>query len=136
MRRDGLPLLLLALVTVTSLAACEDADPVSPPRNRAPVIHSLTVYPAEITPLDSVTVSCTASDPDGDTLVYDWITDGRLTISGAFPGDHSLYNTFENSRVFYPNAVREPVDTPWVQSIARDRRGRSTGAVVRFIVHQ
>jgi len=75
-------------------------------------------------------------DPDGDRLVYDWITDGRLRIRDARPGDHSLYNTQANSMVFYPDFVTSPPDTPWVQCFARDGRGMSDNRIVTFIVRE
>lgn len=99
------------------------------------VISSLTAFPRIIGPADSVTVTCIASDPDGDTLVYDWISDGRTSIQGTFDWQHSLYNTFENFRVVYPKNINNiPVDTLWVQCFARDRKGMSDNEIVLFIL--
>ncbi|MBI5661450.1 MAG: hypothetical protein HZC46_04810, partial [Ignavibacterium album] len=76
---------------------------------------------------------CNATDPDGDTLVYDWITDARLRINGANPpDDRSLFNTFENSRIFYPTTLA--IDTVWVQCFARDRKGKSDAKLIIFNV--
>jgi hypothetical protein len=50
--------------------------------NSAPVITSLTSV-TELPPEDSCTVSCVASDADGDTLTYTWsATDGTITGTG------------------------------------------------------
>jgi hypothetical protein len=66
-------------------------------------------------------VVCQASDPDGELLVYDWITDARLAIRGVPPGNNSLYGTLESYRVFYQGSV--PADSGFVQVVARDQRG-------------
>ena len=115
-----------------ALGAC--ADPATPPQNRGPVIFSLVAFPEVASASDSILVACQAMDPDCDTLVYDWITDGRLRIKGAREGEHWLYNTHESFRVFYPGAILAPVDTVWVQCFARDRRGMSEAQVVNVVV--
>ena len=119
-------LLYIAVMILSLRFGCKD-NPVKPdkPENRSPVIFSVTVFPEIIGPSDSAIVICNAMDPNADTLVYDWITDGRLNIKGAASFDpHELYNTYENSRVVYPSQyVNVPLDTPWVQCFARDRKG-------------
>jgi len=50
--------------------------------NNPPVIASLTPSPAAVTPGGSSTITCAASDPDGDTLTYAWTATGG-TISGT-----------------------------------------------------
>jgi len=52
--------------------------------NRRPVIASLEAEADWIAPLDSLQVSCNASDPDGDELSYDWSTTGG-NITGTGP---------------------------------------------------
>jgi len=111
---------------------CDD-NPVNP-ENQHPVILSLTVFPEIIGPQDSVIVVCNAYDPDGDTLVYDWITDGRLKIKGAPDFDLFLYHTYENSRIFYPRNSVVPPDTLWVKCFVRDVKGGQVGSLVTFIV--
>lgn len=128
---------LLFIIIFTSFLSlffsCDDNPVDSKPENRRPVILSLTVFPEVIGPSDSAIVVCNAFDPDGDTLVYDWITDARLKIKGALPpGDTRLFNTFENSRIFYP--TQQAIDTVWVQCFARDRKGKSDAELVLFIV--
>ncbi|MCU7494017.1 MAG: hypothetical protein HF314_02755 [Ignavibacteria bacterium] len=126
--------IILIFVMLLNLSC---SDPVKPekPENHRPQISSVTVVPKVVSPSDSVVITCYASDPDKDTLVYDWITDGRLHIKGTSDREHSLYNTFENSHVFYPNNWRNvDLDTPWVQCFARDRRGMSDAVLVQFIM--
>lgn len=127
---------VVALVLVTSALACGDGGHPVAPENRRPVVLSLSAFPADIGMSDSALITCEATDPDGDTLVYDWITDGRLSIQGASPGGSSLYNTSGHTRVVYPARITAPVETVWVQCFARDRRGKSDNGVVLFLVRQ
>lgn len=50
--------------------------------NRTPTINSLAASANWTTPSGSIQVTCTASDPDGDELSYEWTTTGG-NISGA-----------------------------------------------------
>ena len=50
--------------------------------NRLPIITSLEAEAEWIAPLGSLQMMCTASDPDGDALSYEWITTGG-DISGT-----------------------------------------------------
>jgi hypothetical protein len=50
--------------------------------NRLPIITSLEAEAEWIAPSGSVQMTCTASDPDGDKLSYEWITTGG-DISGT-----------------------------------------------------
>jgi len=66
--------------------------------NRSPTIGSLVADSAWTTPSGSLQVMCTASDPDGDVLSYEWIATGGY-ISGAgevvdwtAPQDVGIYN--------------------------------------------
>lgn len=124
----------LIIMLVLMSISCSDDNPVdNKPENHRPVILSLTVFPNIIGPSDSAIVICNATDPDGDTLVYDWITDARLRINGANPPDDTrLFNTFENSRIFYPTTLA--IDTVWVQCFARDRKGKSDTKLIIFNV--
>jgi hypothetical protein len=123
----------ILLITVILLNINCDDNPVdNKQENRNPVMFSLTVFPDFIGPSDSAIVICNAMDPDGDTLVYDWITDARLKIKGARPGDFRLYHTYDNSRIFYPTDLA--TDTVWVQCITRDVKGGSAGKLIIFII--
>ena len=50
--------------------------------NRLPIITSLEADAEWIAPSSSLQMTCTASDPDGDALSYEWITTGG-GISGT-----------------------------------------------------
>jgi hypothetical protein len=103
--------------------------------NRKPVIFSVTVFPDIVKPGDSLIVVCNAYDPDGDTLVYDWITDARVKIKGTNSEQDWLYNTYENFQVLYPNNLNNiPVDTLWVQCFARDGKGESDNKLIFFLL--
>ena len=125
--------LLIIAITFLIIFGCED-DPVKPENNQ-PIIKSLTAFPDVVGVQDSVIIICNAYDPDGDTVVYDWITDGRVKIKGSRAYEHFLYHTYENSRIVYPTQyVNLPVDTLWVQCMVRDVKGGSVGSIVRFVV--
>lgn len=116
-----------------NIIGCNDNPVDGKSENRSPVILSLTVFPEVVKPNDSLIVICNAMDPDGDTLVYDWITDGRLRIKGT--NNSRLYHTTENSRVFYPKGnINIPIDTLWVQCFTRDVKGGADAKIVLIIV--
>ncbi|MBN2424281.1 MAG: hypothetical protein JXR46_08755 [Calditrichaceae bacterium] len=124
---------LITLTFLIFLLSCSEKNPVNP-QNQSPEILSLEVFPKTIGPSDSVIIICNAIEPDGDTLFYDWITDGLVRIKGT--NFSRLYNTLENTRIFYPKqgAVNLPVDTLWVQCFVRDGRGESDNRMISFIV--
>ena len=64
--------------------ATEDVDVVVElPPNHAPEIASLTADPADVSPGQDSTLTCTASDPDGNELTYAWTaTGGEIDGSG------------------------------------------------------
>jgi hypothetical protein len=128
-------IILLLSVSLILINIFCSSNPVEINGNQKPVIFSLTVFPDTIGPADSAIVICNAMDPDGDTLVYDWITDSRLRIKGVIPfWETRLFNTFENSRIFYPNQDIFPFDTVWVQCFARDRKGKSDAQLIIFAI--
>jgi hypothetical protein len=78
--------LFLGILTAIAMALlCPGCGEESKgPVNRAPEITSLTAAPDKIEPLESSTLSCSANDPDGDVLVYEWTAEfGSLSGSGA-----------------------------------------------------
>lgn len=122
----------VALAMTLSAGACAQ-DPVGPV-NHHPVINSVTVFPTQIGPSDSALVIVAASDPDLDSLVYDWETDSRLRIKDAYPGDNFLYNTSEPSRIFYYGPTAPGKVSAWVKCYVRDRRGGVDGRLVYILV--
>ena len=130
--------IVITIVTLSLLIifSCED-DPVKP-ENHHPIIKSLTAFPDVVGVQDSVIIICNAYDPDGDTVVYYWITDARVRIKGtpSFDEQH-LFHTFENSRIVYPKEYNNiPIDTAWIQCCVRDVKGGMVCEVVNFIVLQ
>jgi hypothetical protein len=109
-------------------------------QNRSPVLHSVVLFPGVVAPNDSLIVVCDASDPDGDTLVYDWyaLSGSILRIKNAYPGQIALYNTHRNSQIFYaPDSmhVTAPRDTFAIQCAVRDGKGGTdVSAILRFVV--
>ncbi len=59
---------------------------------------------------------------DGDTLVYDWVTDTRLRIAGS-PNSSYLFGALSHTAILYRRTIRAAQDTGWVQCTVRDRRG-------------
>jgi hypothetical protein len=68
------------------------------PANHHPVIASLKAKQNVIAPLDSCVIECTASDPDGDELTYEWsaskgkITGAGATVAWSAPEAEGIYN--------------------------------------------
>jgi len=128
----------LLIFLLFSFINCSEENPVKP-QNKSPEIISLEVFPNVVRPTDSIIVICEAMDPDGDTLVYDWITTGVVRIKGARGDEHWLYHTYENKRIFYaPDNlhVTAPLDTFWVQCFVRDVRGGADDQTIIFVVKQ
>jgi len=133
--RHAWRVILLAVVLGASATACGDDNPTKPPENKSPTILSLSVFPSTIGVGDSAVIMCGAQDADADTLVYDWITDDRVRLQGARPGDPFLYNSFSPSQVIYPQSTVVPPDTVWVRCYARDRKGKSDTRIVYIPIH-
>ena len=102
----------IVMSIILLFVSCEDNSVKPENQNHRPVIFSLSVFPNIIGPQDSAIVICNAYDPDGDTLVYDWISDGKSKIKGTLFDELFLYNTYENYRVVYPKNLNSiPINT-------------------------
>jgi hypothetical protein len=124
-----------ALLPILVMVGCSGSrKPPSPPdllANHGPRIRALAVHPESIGPLDSSLIVCTATDVDGDTLVYDWNTDGRLRIKGAPSWSTRLNNQLSDSVTVFNANLSNPInDSAWVNCAVRDRRG---GGDVRLV---
>jgi len=88
--------------------------------NKPPTINSLIADAAWTLPSGSLQVTCTASDPDGDELSYEWSTDG---------GDISGTGTTVNW------TAPEEVGTYHITVVVTDGHGRSdTGKLCTSVV--
>jgi len=112
----------IQLIIITLLIIkCNEETPTQY-QNNSPEILSLNIFPSHVHPKDSFFVFCDAIDPDGDTLVYDWLQSGLLKIKGTdWP---YLYHQSENFQVFFaPDTIYAQLDTFWVKCGVRDVKG-------------
>jgi hypothetical protein len=114
--------------------------PPSPPdlqANHGPRILVLVAHSESIGPLDSSLVVCTAADADGDTLVYDWNTDGRLKIKGVPSWSMRLNNQLSDSVTVFNANLSNPInDSAWVNCVVRDRRGGGDARLVHVLLRR
>ena len=94
-------MMLVVVLIVTPLLACGGSEAPTPapapspspdpslcplpapsPGNQPPVVTSLTAEPPKVDPGETSTITCAATDPDGDSLSYGWSATGG-TISGT-----------------------------------------------------
>jgi hypothetical protein len=129
--------ILLITIMLISMTSCSENPVDNKKENRSPEILSLIVFPEIVNPSDSLIVICTATDEDGDSLVYDWVTSGVVKIKGY---NHPwFYNSKENFKIFYaPDSqfVSAPQDTFWIQCFVRDGIGGQISERIKFIVKQ
>ena len=107
------------------------------PVNNDPIVTSINAFPTSVELSDSFAVICSAYEPDGDSLFYDWSCTSGATISGAHPiTPFILYHTTENIRIFYaPDSVSSQIDSIRVDCHVRDGKGggKSTWIFVAII---
>ncbi len=135
MRWSSWRVLISALLLGGTAGACRHT-PAAPltPANHSPLMTSIVLFPSSIGPSDSAIVVCAATDPDGDTLVYDWISDGRLRLKDAPRGGY-IFSSPRNSQIFYYDTPRAPIDTAFIRCYTRDLRGGQDGRLVLLILH-
>ena len=112
------------LLFVPGLGACRKY--VTHPIYRRPVISSVVAFPTVLGPGDSTMITVTATDPDGDSLVYDWQPYNGLVIRGRPDWANYIYGARSPSMVFFRSpAWTYPYDTAFVWCSVRDGRGGS-----------
>jgi len=77
--------LIISWVTLASFAlfaGCGEGDSPTDNTNHSPVISDLVSSMSTVDATDSCTITCSASDTDGDALTYNWSTNAGL-ISGT-----------------------------------------------------
>ena len=130
--RAALPAIALA----ACVGACDMSTPLEPV-NRSPVARSLVAFPTTLGVGDSAIVVCEATDPNGDTLAFDWSSDCRLLMQGNDGGRPTLYSRGRSMVVYAGPCNRAPLDTGWVRCEVRDGRGGYTSAgLVPIVVRQ
>jgi hypothetical protein len=74
----------LAIMVIMAAAVLLTASSCTTSANRLPIITSLEAEAEWIAPSGNIHMTCTASDPDGDTLSYNWMaTGGDISGTGA-----------------------------------------------------
>lgn len=121
-------LLLTVTLFATVIGACGGSHPTKPV-NHSPQISKIYLFPGTMRSTDSTIVIVTASDPDGDSLVYDFVTDGRLRLKDA-PRVGYIYDSPRNWQIFYRGTVAAPYDTALVWCYTRDLRGGQDGRLI------
>ena len=75
---------LITITLVTTGAVLFLISSCTTPTNRLPTITSLEAHAEWIAPSGTIQLTCTASDPDGDGLSYEWTTTGgSISSTGA-----------------------------------------------------
>jgi hypothetical protein len=131
MRRKVLTVLLVPALAVC-IAACEKYPTRSV--NRNPIISSVVVFPTVLRLGDSTLVTVLATDPDGDSLVYDWEAYNGLAIKDNPNPDGFLYHTSSRSRVFYLQRRPANYDTAFIWCGVRDVKGGGDGRQILFLL--
>lgn len=91
-RNLGIVLVALLVMAMLGIACGKDEapsapSPSTPGGNQPPVISSLTPEQTQIHASGNIEISCTAEDPDGDNLSYEWAaTGGSFSETGASAG--------------------------------------------------
>lgn len=74
----------LLLVSACAVLPAKPAPPPPSPVNQPPVVTSITVEKPQVPTLAQTQLTCNATDPDTDTLTYQWSADaGTITGQGA-----------------------------------------------------
>jgi hypothetical protein len=131
------PDVVIALILALFVGACAHKNATAPslPANHNPIISSMWSFPDNIGPQDSMIVVCMGSDPDGDTLVYDWEIDSHFSIKGNATANHHLDDSPYSSQVFYRTGFFLDDTVTWVHCVVRDQRGGGAGRMLTVHLH-
>ena len=128
---------LISIALLVASCGCGNTRLPTLARNHSPVVHGLIAFPDTIGPSDSTVVVCSATDADGDTLVYDWETDARLDIAGEPTWNKYLNAQLSPRHTFYNADLSNPInDSAWVYCLVRDRRGGGADREVFIILER
>lgn len=130
----GYAVLSMMLVGVSAGACHHSSAAPKTPTNHSPLIASVTLFPTTIGPSDSAIVVLEATDSDGDTLVYDWIGDGRVRLKDAPRGGY-IFSSPRNYQTFYYATTQAPLDTAFIRCYVRDQRGGQDGRLILLFLH-
>lgn len=123
--------LALSIISTLSLAAlsgaCGNGISIAPVNND-PVITSVHAFPSLVAPSDSFAVVCSAYEPDGDPLYYDWSSTAGKVQGSSDLSPLYLPHTTQNVRVFYAPDLPGAPEAVRVDVTVRDGKGNSAGA--------
>lgn len=86
-------------------------------------------------PGDSAVIVVSASDPDGDTVVFDWYADGRIRLKDAPLVVYRFGSPADSQVVYFEHAVA-PVDTARIYYFVRDPMGETIGGSIMLQLRQ
>ncbi|MBM3183657.1 MAG: hypothetical protein FJZ83_06440 [Chloroflexi bacterium] len=72
---------LAVLLAIFSAACAKPTSPPPPPTDNHPPVITSIAYPSDVLSATEHYIVCTATDPDGDALKYQWSADGG-TLKG------------------------------------------------------
>jgi hypothetical protein len=122
-KKITLRIISIVLFILILIVGCDEET--TAPQNNDPVITSLIAFPTSVNLSDSFAVVCSAYEPDGDSLFYDWSCTSGARISGVPPNDPPfLFNIKENIRIFYaPDSISSQNDSIRIDCHVRDGKG-------------
>jgi hypothetical protein len=96
------------------VACSDDVELFTGPANQPPVISALDAEPDTFVAAHFVTITVTASDPDGDNLTYEWNPNASWLMPVSSTG-----NSIDLTNCCHIDAMQ----TAFVHSIVSDGRG-------------
>ena len=83
--RNSLTVLVFIIFSIITISCSKDSS--TEPTNNPPEIQSISATPSSLNVTETTILTCTASDKDGDNLIYTWSAD-----NGTFPDGISDYS--------------------------------------------